>query len=71
MSVNGWQPHIRIANTRNRKERNEGIHPFKKRGQKGVHGMVKITKFDQTLAKTRIHHAVIVQHAGPWPDVEN
>jgi hypothetical protein len=44
--------------------------PSKGRGQKGVHGMVKVSEFDQALAKTRIHHAVIVQHAGSWPEVE-
>jgi hypothetical protein len=69
--VNGWQPHLRVANTRNRKGSNEGIHPFKRRGQKGVHGMVKVSEFEQKLGHTRIHHAVIVQHAGYWPEIEN
>ncbi len=55
-----------MANIRNRIGRNEGIHPFKRQRQKGVHGMVKVSEFDQTLGKVGIPHAVIMQHAGSW-----
>ena len=59
-----------MANVRNRIGRKEEIYPLKRQGQKGVHGMVKVSEFDQTLGKVGIPHAVIGQHAGSWPEVE-
>ncbi len=59
-----------MANVRNRIGRKEEIYPLKRQGQKGVHGMVKVSEFDQTLGKVGIPHAVIVQHAVSWPEVE-
>ncbi len=34
-------------------------------------GIVKLTEFDQNLGNTRIHHSLIIQHLGSWPEVEN
>jgi len=34
-------------------------------------GIVKLSEFDQNLGHTRIHHSLIIQHSGCWPEVEN
>ena len=34
-------------------------------------GIAKLSECDQNLGHTRIHHALIVQHAGSWPEGEN
>jgi hypothetical protein len=46
--MKGRKPQIRMANIRKRIGRNAGIHPFKRQGQKGGHGMAKVSEFDQT-----------------------
>jgi len=37
----------------------------------GYNGIVRLSEFDQKLGKTRIHHSLIVQHSGSWPEGEN
>ncbi len=34
-------------------------------------GIVKLSEFDQKLGNTRIHHSLIIQHSGSWPEGEN
>ncbi len=34
-------------------------------------GIVKLSPTGQKLGHTRIHNALIVQHSGYWPEVEN
>ncbi len=33
-------------------------------------GIVRLSEFDRKLGHTRIHHSLIVQHSGSWPEVE-
>jgi len=33
--------------------------------------IVKLSEFDQQLGHTRIHHSLMVQHSGSWPEGEN
>jgi hypothetical protein len=38
---------------------------------KPFNGIVKLSEFDQKRGQTRMQHALIVQHSGYWPEVEN
>jgi len=34
-------------------------------------GIVKLSEFNRKLGHTRIHHSLIIQHSGSWPEGEN
>ena len=48
----------------------EEVFVFGRAGRAGW-GIAKLSEFEQKYGNARIHHSLIVQHSGYWPEVEN